>query len=98
MHLVDDPVIRQIDRRDRVVYEIIVTGAARSTVETAFSDFRIDVLSDQATLRCELSNPATVFGLLDRVFEVGLELQGLRRVEERTHAADEEQGRSSCGS
>ena len=69
------------------VYAIVVGVADLASFEAAFPGSRINVGSTRATLRWRVADQAALFLVLDRVFEVGLDLLGLQKIEARAGAA-----------
>ena len=62
------------------VYEITFEGRAGSVVSTEFDDCEVSGGQDTTTLRVRLPDPAALWGVLERMMELGLKLIGLRLV------------------
>jgi hypothetical protein len=62
------------------VYEITFEGRAGSVVSAEFDDCEVSVGQDTTTLRVGLPDPATLWGVLERMMELGLKLIELRSV------------------
>jgi hypothetical protein len=62
------------------VYEITFEGRAGSVVSAEFNDCEVSVGQDTTTLRVGLPDPATLWGVLERMMELGLKLIELRSV------------------
>ena len=61
-------------------YEITFTGRADSTLRAQFDDCNVTTGLDTTTLRAELSDPAALSGLVQRIAGLGLEVIDLHRV------------------
>ena len=61
-------------------YEITVRGRVSATLAVAFDGMRAQRLATQTVLFGEIADQAALFGLLDRVQSLGLELVEVRRV------------------
>ena len=62
-------------------YEIVVFGAAGAGVQAAFDEFEVDVGNSCTRLRTLFVDQAALFGALDRVRNLGLELVEVRRLD-----------------
>ena len=62
------------------VYEITFEGRAGSVVSAEFDDCEVSVGQDTTTLRVGLPDPAALWGVLERMMELGLKLIELRSV------------------
>ncbi len=63
-------------------YEITFDGEAIPAIVTAFEDFDVVVEEAHTTLRAEHIDQATLFGVLDRLRDLGLELLEVRTIEQ----------------
>jgi hypothetical protein len=61
-------------------YEITVRGRLSRTLEAAFDGLSAHRLATQTVLHGEVADQAALFGLLERVQSLGLELLEVRRV------------------
>jgi hypothetical protein len=61
-------------------YEITVRGRLSATLAAAFDGLSVDRLATQTVLYGEVADQAALFGLLERVQSLGLELVEVRRV------------------
>ena len=61
-------------------YEITVRGRLSATLAAAFDGFGAQRLATQTVLYGEVPDQAALFGLLERVQALGLELLEVRRV------------------
>ena len=61
-------------------YEITVRGRLSATLAAAFDGLSADRLATQTVLYGEVADQAALFGLLERVQSLGLELVEVRRV------------------
>ena len=61
-------------------YEITFTGRADKTLRAQFDDCSVATGPDTTTLRAELSDPAALSGLVQRIAGLGLEVIDLHRV------------------
>ena len=61
-------------------YEITVRGRLSAALAAAFDGMRAQCLATQTVLFGEIADQAALFGLLDRVQSLGLELVEVRRV------------------
>ena len=68
------------------LYEIVVRGNAGPGVRAAFRDFDITVEGDCTRLQSELVDQAALFGALDRMRGLGLEVLEVRRIDAEHHA------------
>ncbi len=62
------------------MYEITFTGRADKTLRAQFDDCNVTTGPDTTTLRVELSDPAALSGLVQRIAGLGLEVIDLHRV------------------
>lgn len=62
------------------MYEITFTGRADNTLRAQFDDCNVTTGPDTTTLRAELSDPAALSGLVQRIAGLGLEVIDLHRV------------------
>ena len=58
-------------------YEITFTGRAGDTLRTAFDDCTVTLGPGTTTLRAELPDQAALWGLVQRITGLGLEVVGL---------------------
>ena len=80
------------------LYQIVVRGSAGPGVQNAFRDFDITVDHDSTRLQAQLMDQAALFGALDRVHALGLEVLEVRRVDrtpDPTHTAAAERDLAS---
>ena len=61
-------------------YEITVRGRLSATLAAAFDGLSADRLATQTVLYGEVADQAALFGLIERVQSLGLELLEVRRV------------------
>ena len=61
-------------------YEITFTGRADKTLRALFDDCGVTTGPDTTTLRAELSDPAALSGLVQRIAGLGLEVIDLHRL------------------
>ena len=61
-------------------YEITFAGRADKTLRAQFDDCNVSTGPDTTTLRVELSDPAALSGLVQRIAGLGLEVIDLHRV------------------
>ena len=61
-------------------YEITFAGQADTTLHAQFDDCSVTTGPDTTTLRAELSDPAALSGLVQRIAGLGLEVIDLHRV------------------
>ena len=66
-----------------VVYEIVIRTNDRAIVDAALPGRRIDLGNTETMLLCEVPDQWALFRVLDRIFDVGLELLTVRRIAER---------------
>ena len=62
------------------VYEITFEGRAGHVLRAEFDDCEVSLGQDTTTLRVGLPDPAALWGVLDRMMELGLKLIELRPV------------------
>ena len=67
-------------------YEIVVFGAAGPGVQAAFGDFDVELTSDCTALRAAHLDQAALFGALDRIRDLGLELVAVHRIDDVANA------------
>ena len=65
-------------------YEITLTGQAGRTVRAEFEDCTIIAGPHSTTLRAELPDQAALWGLVERIMGLGLELVHLHLVASKT--------------
>jgi hypothetical protein len=63
------------------IYEITFGGQAVPAVIGAFEEFDVEVGEDRTTLRAELADQAALYGAIDRLQNLGLELLEVRAVD-----------------
>ena len=63
-----------------VRYEIVVRGIAGAGVRAAFADFDLAVAGSCTHLQADLPDQAALFGALDRLRNLGMEIVALRQV------------------
>ena len=63
-----------IDRHSRQRYEIVVRGRLSSRYESAFDGTRLVPRNGQTTLRAVLIDQSQLYGLLNRLRDLGIEL------------------------
>ena len=63
-----------IDRHSRQRYEIVVRGRLSSRYECAFDGARLVPRNGQTTLRADLIDQSQLYGLLNRLRDLGIEL------------------------
>ena len=63
-----------------LTYEVTFSGEADSTLRAQFDDCNVTTGPDTTTLRAELSDPAALSGLVQRIAGFGLEVIDLHRV------------------
>jgi len=61
-------------------YEITIAGRAGDTLRAAFDDCTVTIGPGRTTLRAQLPDQAALWGLLQRITGLGLEVAGLRLV------------------
>jgi hypothetical protein len=59
---------------DGMICEIRLKGRAGRTIATAFDDFEISTGTSDTLLRGDLADQAALYGVLDRIQRLGLEL------------------------
>ena len=64
-----------------VSYEICVRGHLGDTIRSAFPDLRAETRGRDTMLSGRFADSAALYGMLDRLEALGLELLQLRRVE-----------------
>jgi hypothetical protein len=65
-------------------YQIRVRGRLSETLLAAFAELRAQELGSETLLAGPLPDQAALFGVLDRIEALGLELLEIRRTEERS--------------
>jgi hypothetical protein len=76
-----------IDRHLRQRYEIVVRGRLSSRYEGAFDGARLVPRSGQTTLCADLVDQSQLYGLLNRLRDLGIELVSVNPAEETDGAA-----------
>jgi hypothetical protein len=71
--------------RPATIYEITFAGEAGEALRAAFDDCKITTRSGRTTLRVELTDPVALFGLVERIRGLGLEVTGLHRMAPGPH-------------
>jgi hypothetical protein len=66
-----------------VHYQVRVRGRLSERILIAFPELRAQVLGPETVLAGELPDQAALFGVLDRIEALGLELLGILRTEDR---------------
>ena len=61
-------------------YEIRIKGRLSDTLSESFEDFTASVRPAETVMRGELSDQSELYGLLDRIQSLGLELIEVRRL------------------
>jgi hypothetical protein len=62
------------------MYEITFAGRAGSAVRAAFDDCEVSVALDTTTLHVELPDQAALWGMMQRIMGLGLEVVELRQL------------------
>ena len=62
-------------------YQVRVRGRLSETILVAFPDLRVLMLGPETVLAAELPDQAALFGVLNRIEELGLELLEVLRTE-----------------
>ena len=85
-------------------YEIVIRGRLSSRYQSAFDDVTVVSYAGQTTLRADVLDQSRLYGLLNRLRDLGIELIRVDRISEATMAADQVlagrgrfQSRSRCG-
>ena len=68
-------------------YEIVVRGRLSSRLECAFDGVTLVPRSGQTTLSADLVDQSQLYGLLNRLRDLGIELVSVNSVSESDHAA-----------
>jgi hypothetical protein len=76
-----------INRHSRQRYEIVVRGRLSSRYECAFDGARLVPHHGQTTLRADLIDQAQLYGLLNRLRDLGIELVSVNPAAETDDAA-----------
>ena len=76
-----------IDRRSRQRYEIVVRGRLSSRYECAFDCATLVSRRGQTTLRADLIDQSQLYGLLNRLRDLGIELVSVNPADETVDAA-----------
>lgn len=76
-----------IDRPSWQRYEIVVRGRLSSRYESAFDGARLVPRNGQTTLCAKLVDQAQLYGLLNRLRDLGLELVSVNQASETDDAA-----------
>ena len=71
-----------IDQGPRRRYEIVVRGRLSSRYERAFDGATLVAQNGQTTLRAELADQSQLYGLLNRLRDLGIELVSVIAVSE----------------
>ena len=75
-----------IDPHSRQRYEIVVRGRLSSRYERAFDGVTLVPRNGQTTLRADLADQSQLYGLLNRLRDLGIELVSVNAVPERDDA------------
>ena len=76
-----------IDGHSRRHYEIVVRGRLSSRYECAFDGARLVPHQGQTTLRADLIDQSQLYGLLNRLRDLGIELVSVNPAAEMEDAA-----------
>ena len=76
-----------INRDSRQRYEIVVKGKLSSRYDCAFDGARLVPHNGQTTLRADLVDQSQLYGLLNRLRDLGIELLSVNPVAETDDAA-----------
>ena len=76
-----------IDRHSRQRYEIVVRGRLSSRYAGAFDGARLVLRDGQTTLCADLVDQSQLYGLLNRLRDLGIELVSVNSVAETDSAA-----------
>ena len=76
-----------INGHSRQRYEIVVRGRLSSRYEGAFDNTRLVPRNGQTTLRAELVDQSQLYGLLNRLRDLGIELVSVNPATETDDAA-----------
>jgi hypothetical protein len=76
-----------IGSHSRQRYEIVVRGRLSSRLECAFDGVTLVPCNGQTTLSADLVDQSQLYGLLNRLRDLGIELVSVNSVSERDHAA-----------
>ncbi len=76
-----------IGSHSRQRYEIVVRGRLSSRLECAFDGVTFVPRNGQTTLRADLVDQSQLYGLLNRLRDLGIELVSVNSVSEPDHAA-----------
>jgi hypothetical protein len=79
------------------MYEITFAGRAGSAVRAAFDDCEVSVALDTTTLRVELPDQAALWGMVQRIMGLGLEVVELRQLTVPASSVDGTAGPMSPG-
>lgn len=60
------------------VYQICVRGRLTGLLISAFDDMNTEAGATHTVLRCEIKDQSQLYGLLDRIRDLGLELVSLQ--------------------
>ena len=71
-----------IDPQPRQCYQIVVRGRLSSRYERAFDGATLEPRNGQTTLRAELADQSQLYGLLNRLRDLGIELVSVNAVPE----------------
>jgi hypothetical protein len=62
-------------------YELSFKGAASDTLRAAFEEFEVTTSGGLTLIKCSLPDQAALYGLLDRINALGLELLDVHQVD-----------------
>jgi hypothetical protein len=72
----------------QLVYELSFKGAASATLRAAFGDCEVETARGTTTLRVAVPDQPAMFGLMDRVQDLGLEILDIHLVVEPSTGTD----------
>jgi hypothetical protein len=67
-------------------YDIVIRGRLGKRFESAFDDVTLVARNGRTTLRIELADQSRLYGLLNRLRDLGIELISVNRVQEDNDA------------
>jgi hypothetical protein len=67
-------------------YEIVIRGRLSSRYQGAFDDVTLVACAGRTTLRADVVDQARLYGLLNRLRDLGIELIGVQRISEGDRA------------